>query len=73
MLNLSLDSDSNTEIPFKGNDSNAATTAINWCINNLPKNTWAVRSRWPMQDYSFYFSRSHDASWFSLSMINTSV
>jgi len=65
MTTFSFESESNIEIPFK--DSNNATAAINWCIKHLPKSVWAVRSRWPMNEYLFYFSRPQDASWFSLS------
>jgi|Laugresp1bdmlbsn_1035097.scaffolds.fasta_scaffold01757_2 hypothetical protein len=69
MTNFSFESESNIEIPLKGNDSNNATAAINWCMKHLPKSTWAVRSKWPMNEYLFYFSRPQDASWFSLSLI----
>jgi hypothetical protein len=30
MTNFSFESESNIEIPLKGNDSNNATAAINW-------------------------------------------
>ena len=68
MTTFSFDSDTNIEIPLKGSGT-SPMIAISWCMKHLPKSTWAVRSRWPMNEYLFYFSRPQDAIWFSLAMI----